>query len=72
MNTFKAFGKTGTACGATAKEAALNYFEKFPTSRKCDVSEGVQYGPFFTLALRIGGKSTSLYGITKKQALLME
>lgn len=72
MKIFKAFGKSGTATGHSVKTAALAYFEKFPKSRKCDVREGVQDGQFFTLSLSVGCKSSTIYGITKKQADAMD
>lgn len=72
MNTFKASGNAGSTFGKTAKEAALAYFEEYPKSRKCDVSEGIQDGIFFTIAYGIGKKSPTIRDVTKKQAMAME
>jgi len=47
---FQAYaGKHGNATRDTAHEAAAAFFSQFPKARKCDISEGVVNGNFFTV-----------------------
>lgn len=66
MNAFQAISNKGTALGMTAKEAAIAYFEKFPTSRKCDIREGVLDGNFFQVAYGRNVTTLKLKDVTKK------
>lgn len=71
VKAFQAYGNAGKVTRATAKEAAVAYFETFPKSRKCDVTEGTVDGNFFTV--RYGRASEgdwpqSFKDVTKKQA----
>lgn len=72
---FQATGKAGSVVRQTAREAAVAYFESFPTSRKCNVVEGHTDGPFFVITY--GRKSEgkwplSFKDVTKKQAHTLE
>jgi len=55
------------ATAATPRAAALAFFEKYPTKRKCDVIEGETDGHFFTVTF---GRASSRgwRDITKKTA----
>lgn len=46
---FQAYGKAGRVTKATPRQAAMAYFQQFPTSRKCDIVEGETDGNFFTV-----------------------
>lgn len=49
MKEFQAYGKAGSANATSAQLAAKLYFEKFPSSRKCNVIQGKTDGHFFTV-----------------------
>jgi hypothetical protein len=69
MKAFKAFGSKGSFVADTAKEAALGFFEKFPSSRKCDIREGEYEDGFFTIAISRTDNSIKLNDITKKMVV---
>jgi len=63
---FKAFGvgnSSGVACN-TPKEAAISFFERNPSKRKCNIYEGMDDGHFFSVSF--GRKSTGEWPWTKK------
>jgi hypothetical protein len=66
MNAFQASSTKGTALGMTAKEAAIAYFEKFPSSRKCDIREGLLEGGFFTLVISRNSTMFKMNDVSKK------
>lgn len=69
--SFRAYGKPGYVTRNTPKEAALAYFAEFPTSRKCDIQEGMLDGVFFTVTynLHVGGvKPLRFKDVSKKTA----
>ena len=71
MKAYQAYGKAGKYTGETPKKAALGYFDKFPSSRKCDVIEGDDDGHFFTITYgraSLGQWPTSYKDVTKKTA----
>lgn len=72
MKAYKAYGAQGDcASKSTPKAAAEAYFEKYPSSRKCDVVEGTTDGVCFTLACHIARpdkRPQSWKGVTKKSA----
>jgi len=72
---FKASSKHGHCSAHTPRQAALDFFARFPNARKCDIIQGEldvkEYGTFFVVKLTIGVKSTwptSWDDITKKTA----
>lgn len=71
MKAYQAYGPAGRVTAPTPQMAALEYFAKFPTARKCNVIEGKTDGAFFTI--RYGRASTgewpqSWHDVTKKTA----
>lgn len=67
MKAFRAFGKD---CGVTAntpRAAAVMFFERFPSKRKCDVREGESDGGFFTVTFG-RGQGARWNDVTKKTA----
>lgn len=72
---FKAYGNAGTVYADTAKQAAIDYFEKFPKSRKCNITQGKLEGEFFVVAYgraSLGQWPKSYKDITKKTMLTIE
>ena len=71
MRAFQAYSKHGRTTADTPKAAALQFFERFPSARKCHITEGEMVGPFFTVAysLRTPGNRQAWRDITKKQAV---
>lgn len=72
---FQAYGKAGQAIAETAKQAALKYFELYPSSRKCNIIQGEQDGHFFTVTYgrpSEGQWPTSYKDVTKKTAATLE
>lgn len=68
---FQAYGKAGRVTADTPRAAAVEYFARFPASRKCNVIEGTQDGPFFTVSYGRAseGKWPSSYkDVTKRAA----
>lgn len=68
---FQAYGNAGRVTKATAREAATAYFEQWPTSRKCNVTQGETDGYFFTVTYGRASEGqwpTSYKGVTKKTA----
>ncbi len=71
MKAFQAYSKGATVTEPTPRAAAVKFFERFPTRRKCNVIEGTVDGIFFSI--RYGRKSLgewpqSWKDITKKTA----
>lgn len=50
MKAYRAHGTDGHATASTPRAAALAFFAKYPTKRKCDVIEGAYDGQFFTVS----------------------
>ena len=70
MRSFQAYSNGRTVTAETAKGAALAFFERFPTARKCNVIEGQQDGHFFTVTYgraSNGEWPQSWKDVTKKQ-----
>lgn len=70
MKAYQAYSNGRTVTAATPKGAALAFFERFPTARKCDVTEGQQDGHFFTVTYgraSNGEWSQRWKDVTKKQ-----
>jgi hypothetical protein len=71
MKAYQAYGKAGRVTKPTPRQAALAYFDQWPTSRKCDVIQGETDGNFFTVKYgraSNGDWPESFKGITKKTA----
>lgn len=52
---------------ATAKQAALKFFETYPSKRKCCISSGIHNDGFFTVTYDLRSKvKTSWFDVTKK------
>lgn len=68
MKAYRAFG-AGAGCTAnTPRAAAVMFFERFPTKRKCDVREGEASGDgFFTVVLGKGA-GAKWNNVTKRTA----
>lgn len=66
MNVFRADSNKGSFIGETAKEAAIGFFNKFPTARKCDIREGTYEDGFFTLAISRNSTNFRMNDVTKK------
>lgn len=69
---YQAYGKAGRTTQATPRAAALDYFDRFPTSRKCNVTEGEDDGHFFTVRYcrtSAGEWPYSVKDVTKRTAL---
>ena len=69
IKAFKAYGKAGYVTRETAKQAAITYFEEFPSSRKCNVIEGCIEGEFFIVThgkASEGNWPVSYKDVTKK------
>lgn len=67
---FQAFGTQGCVTAATARDAAEQFFQKYPKCRKCDVVEGLHDGECFTRVVRLNApqRTASYSNITKKTA----
>lgn len=62
---YMAYANDCKVIAPAALDAATEFFNKWPTKRKCDISEGTIDGHFFTVAYgRNAGKHWT--GITKK------
>jgi hypothetical protein len=46
---YRASAKDNGLTASTPREAAILFFERFPSRRKCNVIEGEADGPFFTV-----------------------
>ena len=71
MKAYKAYGTDGHVTADTPRNAALAFFAKYPSKRKCDVIEGTYDGLFFTITYgrRSEGKwPASWKDLTKKTA----
>lgn len=69
---YQAYGKAGQVTADTPRAAAVAYFDRFPSSRKCNVMAGTVDGPFFTVTVRLGatnGAPQSWRDVTKRGAL---
>lgn len=69
VKSYRAYGNECSVIALTPKEAAQNFFEKFPTKRKCNITEGIQDGHFFTVSygrLSEGKCPQSWKNVTKK------
>ena len=69
MKAYRACGTEGCALENTPRAAALAFFTKFPTKRKCDVIEGTYDGLFFTVSygrVSEGQWPASWKNVTKK------
>ena len=69
MKAYQANGKAGSVTRETPRAAAVAYFDAYPASRKCNITEGTKDGAFFTV--RYGRASTgdwpqSWKNVTKK------
>ena len=67
---FQAYAAQGSVTAATPREAAQQFFTKYPNRRKCDVVEGTHDGQCFTrvVGLRAGNRTVAFYDVTKKTA----
>jgi len=71
MRAFQAYGTAGRVTEPTARAAALAYFDRYPTSRKCSVVAGEEDGVFFTVTYgraSLGQWPESYKDVTKKTA----
>jgi len=71
MKEFQAYGNAGRVTKSSPRQAALAYFEQFPSSRKCNVVEGKTDGHFFTVTYgrtSNGEWPQSYKDVTKKTA----
>lgn len=69
MRAYQAYGNAGRVTGNTPREAASLYFERFPSSRKCNIDQGEQDGVFFTVTYgraSLGEWPASYKDVTKK------
>jgi len=66
MQAFQAYSNKGSVTALTAKDAAIAYFDKFPTSRKCDIREGTLDGHFFQIAIGRNVTTLRMNDVTKK------
>lgn len=66
MKAFRAVNNKGSFIAESAKEAAIGFFNKFPTARKCDIREGEYEDGFFTQALGRNISSFRMDDVTKK------
>jgi len=69
QKAFQAYANDCSASALSAKKAAQKFFTNFPSKRKCNVTEGVVDGNFFTVTY--GRKSDgewpqSFRNVTKK------
>lgn len=68
MTEFQAYSDKCTAYGATPRAAAENFYSQFPNKRKCNITEGVRNGGFFTVAYNRDKWPRSYKDVTKKAA----
>lgn len=55
MIAFQAVGASSqTVTRNTARQAAQDFFDKYPKARQCDVREGVEDGMFFSIRYGAG------------------
>ena len=57
MKAFQAYSKHGHVTAETPQLAAQVFFNRFPSARKCNITEGELDGHFFTV--RYGNKYSS-------------
>lgn len=72
MKAYQAYAAGGARVTRnTPREAAVAFFEAYPTKRKCDIVEGTDDGGFFTIQYGLASKGDwprSFKGVTKKTA----
>lgn len=72
MKAYQAYSKHGSITETTPKLAAETFFSRFPSARKCNITQGETDGYFFTV--KYGNRHSSCgmpeswKDITKKQA----
>lgn len=69
---YQAYSKHGARTAETPREAALAFFDAFPSARKCDVIQGETDGHFFTVKYgraSMGAWPSSFRDVTKKTAI---
>lgn len=64
---FRAYTKDCDAYGDTPQQAAQNFFNSYPSKRKCNIIEGLCDGHFFRTEYKPEKWPKSFKDITKKQ-----